>query len=127
MTIKALVAALATMAHLGVMHRHDAILFHSLLETYPLIRTFHILQQQLTQELDRVRDLAPHGASGAQSPCAARTCAGNPVRAPSSAQSICTSPFDTGLQVPGIALLPGPSSHLPLLCISWRMTSASRL
>ena len=46
-------AALASVAHLRVMHRHHTVLAHPVLEAHSVIGTLHVLEQQLTQQLCR--------------------------------------------------------------------------
>ena len=57
--VKTLAATFAPMAHLGVMHGHNAVLAHPLFEVDAGRGPSHILVQQLAQELGRGYDLAP--------------------------------------------------------------------
>ena len=43
------------MTHLGIVHRHHTVTAHSLLQTHTFFRAFHVLNQQQTQQLGRLR------------------------------------------------------------------------
>ena len=96
--VKTLAAALAPMAHLGVMYGYNAVLAHPLLEAYARPRPGHILVQQLAQELGRGHDLG-------QSRLPGRGLIPIDLR----------RALDTGRQVAGIALPRGPGGQVPIL------------
>ncbi len=105
--VKTLAAALAPVAHFGVMYGHNAVPAHPFFEVYARRRPGHILVQQWAQELGRGHDLAPLWAVG-------RTASlGVPGRGliPVDLRRA----LETGRQVPRIALPRGPGGQLPIL------------
>ena len=142
--VKTLAAALAPVAHFGVMHGHDAVPAHPLLEAYARRRPDHILVQQLAQELGCRHNPAPVGAVGRTGSLGVSGRRQQPVRIGHNLSQErlpgrrlipvdLRGALETGRQVPGIALSLGPGGQLRLLhpgqCVrsSWRMPSASRL
>jgi hypothetical protein len=58
-TVESVAAAFVTVAHLRVVDGGDAVLADTLLQSRPLIPAFHVLPEELPQELGGLYDLLP--------------------------------------------------------------------